>query len=156
MDAVPQTHWRQNRGRNLRQWHTGGLRRLDVDKHLPDSIPSGRTPKREEAIANHPCLKPPHFMRVLVRSLLPLGKGTLLDPFMGSGSTIAAAEAIGYESIGIEIHDEYFQLASRSISRLAALYPDFKGAELQMNGDYGPVKTESKQQMAMGFGEIMG
>ncbi len=138
---------------NLRKWKTGGLRRLSVDKPLPDSIPSGRTPDREEAISNHPCLKPQHFMRVLVRSLLPLGEGTLLDPFMGSGSTIAAAEAIGYDSIGVELDEEYFKLAERSIPRLAALYPDFIGEELQMNGDYGSIEREDKQQLAMVLGE---
>jgi site-specific DNA-methyltransferase (adenine-specific) len=138
---------------NLRKWKTGGLRRLSVDKPLPDSIPSGRTPDREEAISDHPCLKPQHFMRVLVRSLLPLGEGTVLDPFMGSGSTIAAAEAVGYDSIGIEIDEEYFKLAGRSIPRLAALYPDFIGEELQMNGDYGSIERENKQQLAMVLAE---
>jgi len=88
-------------------------------------------------------------MRILVRALLPLGQGTLLDPFMGSGSTIAAAEAVGYDSVGIEIDDEYFKLAGHAIPRLAALYPEFVGQELQMNGEYGAVKRESDQQLAM-------
>jgi site-specific DNA-methyltransferase (adenine-specific) len=120
-----------------------------VDKPLPDSIPSGRTPAREEAISDHPCLKPQHFMRVLVRALLPLGEGLVLDPFMGSGSTIAAAEAVGYDSVGVELDNEYFKLAERAIPRLAALYPNYVGEELQMNGDYGPVEREDKQQLAM-------
>ncbi len=72
---------------------------------------------------------------------------------MGSGSTIAAAEAVGYDSIGVEIDDEYFKLAECSIARLAALYPDFIGEELQMNGDYGSVEREEKQQLAMVFAE---
>jgi site-specific DNA-methyltransferase (adenine-specific) len=138
---------------NLRKWKTGGLRRLSADKPLPDSIPSGRTPDREEAIANHPCLKPQHFMRILVRALLPLGEGTVLDPFMGSGSTVAAAEAVGYNSIGIEVDHEYFKLAECSIPRLAALYPDFIGAELQMNGDYGAVERNDERQLAMVLAE---
>jgi DNA modification methylase len=138
---------------NLRQWKAGGLRRLSVDKPLPDSIPSGRTPDREEAISNHPCLKPQHFMRVIVRTLLPLGEGTVLDPFMGSGSTIAAAEAVGYDSVGVELDNEYFKLAERSIPRLAALYPDFVGQELQMNGEYGSVEREDEQQLAMVLAE---
>src|SRR5256714_12163415 len=83
---------------NLRRWKTGGLRRLSADKPLPDAIPSGRTPRGEEAISNHPCLKPQHFMRIIVRALLPLGEGSVLDPFMGSGSIIAAAGAVGYRS----------------------------------------------------------
>ncbi len=134
---------------NLRKWKTGGLRRLAVDKPLPDAIPSGRTPDREEAISDHPCLKPQQFMRVLVRALLPLSEGTVLDPFMGSGSTIAAAEAVGYESVGVELDDEYFKLAGHAIPRLAALYPDFAGQELQMNGDYGPAEPGDEKQLSM-------
>lgn len=116
---------------NLRKWGTGGLRRLNTDKPLPDVIASGRTPAREEAISDHPCLKPQHFMRILTRALLPLGKGTILDPFMGSGSTLAAAEAIGYASIGVELDRDYHQLAMRAVPLLAKLYPDFDGSCLE-------------------------
>jgi site-specific DNA-methyltransferase (adenine-specific) len=49
-----------------------------------------------------------------------LGEGIILDPFAGSGSTVAAAEAVGYESIGIEKDSRYFQLACRAIPKLAA------------------------------------
>src|SRR5207247_541542 len=117
---------------NLRRWKTGALRRLSPDKPLPDAIPSGRTPKCEELISDHPCLKPQHFMRVIVRALLPLGEGNILDPFMGSDSTIAAAEAIGYKSSGLELDPEYFRLAGKAIPRLAALYPHFKGQEIEV------------------------
>ena len=49
------------------------------------------------------------------------GDGVILDPFMGSGSTIAAASAIGVQSIGIERNDEYFRLASKAVPRLAVI-----------------------------------
>ncbi|HTX20838.1 MAG TPA: site-specific DNA-methyltransferase [Candidatus Aquilonibacter sp.] len=137
---------------NLRKWTTGGLRRLSLDKPLPDAIPSGRTPKREEAISNHPCLKPQHFMRLIVRALLPLGEGTILDPFMGSGSTIAAAEAIGYNSIGLELDAEYFQLAQKAVPRLAALYPCFNGQEIEIELN-GNVEYESENQTAFVLAE---
>ena len=131
---------------NLRRWKTGALRRLSADKPLPDAIPSGRTPKREETISNHPCLKPQHFMRIIVRALLPLGEGTILDPFMGSGSSIAAAEAVGYASTGLELDLEYFQLAEKAIPRLAALYPQFKGQEIEveLNGKVDLNETENQ------------
>ena len=138
---------------NLRRWRTGGLRRLSTDRPLPDAIPSSRTPKREEAISDRPCLKPQHFMRILVRALLPLGEGTILDPFMGSGSTIAAAKAIGYAATGLEIDAEYFHLAERAIPRLAALYPDFKGQtiEIELNGN---VEAEAPEhQLALSLAE---
>src|SRR5438552_1226048 len=64
---------------NLRRWQTGGLRRLSTDKPLPDVIPSGRTPDREEAISDHPCAKPQHLMRIVVRALLPLGEGPVCN-----------------------------------------------------------------------------
>jgi site-specific DNA-methyltransferase (adenine-specific) len=56
-----------------------------------------------------------------VRASLPFGEGTILDPFMGSGSTIAAATAFGLKSIGLEVNSECFELAVKSIPLLAAL-----------------------------------
>ena len=115
---------------NLRRWGTGGLRRLAVDKPLPEAIASGRTPESEAAISDHPCLKPQHLLRILVRALLPLGHGVILDPFLGSGSTVAAAQAVGYDAMGVEIDEDYFVQAKESIPHLAALYPDFIGDRL--------------------------
>jgi DNA modification methylase len=107
---------------NLRRWGTGALRRLNSDQPLPEAIPCGRPPAIETDISDHPCLKPQKFLRTLVRSLLPLGKGIVLDPFMGSGSTLAAAEAVGYDSIGIELDQLYFESARQTIPHLASLY----------------------------------
>jgi len=60
-------------------------------------------------------------MRQIVRASLPLGSGVVLDPFMGAGSTIAAAVAVGYESVGLEIDPRYFKIAERAIPRLAKI-----------------------------------
>lgn len=117
---------------NLRVWGAGGLRRLSVDQPLPDIIQSGKTPAAEEAISQHPTLKPQHLLRILARSLLPLGKGIILDPFAGSGSTIAACEAVGYESIGIELDDEYFPLIEDNIQAFSGIFPHFKGETLEI------------------------
>ena len=138
---------------NLRRWKTGALRRLSTDKPLPDAILSGRTPKREEAISDHPCLKPQHFMRIIVRALLPLGEGTILDPFMGSGSTIAAAEAVGYHSTGLELDAEYFRLAQKAIPRLAGLYPQFGGREIEVELNGTVERDEPENQMALVLAE---
>jgi len=137
---------------NLRKWKTGALRRLSMDRPLPDAISSGRTPAREEAISNHPCLKPQHFMRLMVRALLPLGEGKVLDPFMGSGSTIAAAEAVGYDSLGLEIDSEYFRLAQKTIPRLAALYPNFEGQDIEVELN-GKVENEPEKQTMLVLSE---
>ncbi len=65
-------------------------------------------------------MKPQEFLRRLVRAALPLGEGLILDPFAGSGSTLAAAEAVGYASIGIEQDESYFRMACEAAPRLAA------------------------------------
>ncbi len=105
---------------NLRQWKTGGFRRPSSDKPFGDVIPSAPTHRSERALAPHPSLKPQEFLRVLVRGVLPLGEGVVLDPFAGSGSTLAAAEAVGYPSLGIEKDPHYFEIARKAIPKLAA------------------------------------
>jgi DNA modification methylase len=106
---------------NLRKWKTGGLRRISAAEPFKDMIYSSPARGRERQIAPHPSLKPQAFLRQIVRASLPLGQGTVLDPFMGSGSTVAAAEACGLESIGLEIQREYFEIAENAIPQLAAL-----------------------------------
>ena len=56
-----------------------------------------------------------------MRAVLPLGKGVVLDPFAGSGSTLAAAEAVGYESVGVEQDEFFFEMAGKAIPKLACL-----------------------------------
>jgi DNA modification methylase len=106
---------------NLRKWGTGGFRRISADKPFGDVIESAPTRAAERKLAPHPSLKPQAFMRKLVRGVLPLGQGVVLDPFAGSGSTLAAAEAVGYSSIGIERDRDYFDVAAGAIPHLAAL-----------------------------------
>jgi site-specific DNA-methyltransferase (adenine-specific) len=106
---------------NLRKWKTGGLRRISADAPFTDVIASAPTRPEERSIAPHPSLKPQAFMRQIVRASLPLGDGLVLDPFMGAGSTIAAAVAVGYQSVGVESDSAFFDVAESGIPRLAAL-----------------------------------
>lgn len=106
---------------NLRRWGTGGFRRISGSQPFGDVIESAPTRSSERRLAEHPSLKPQAFMRQLVRGVLPLAKGVVLDPFAGAASTLAAAEAVGYESIGIERDPAYFRIASEGAPRLAAL-----------------------------------
>ena len=106
---------------NLRKWKTGGLRRVSDKQPFGDVILSHPTRAIERAIAPHPSLKPQAFLRQLVRAVLPLGEGTVLDPFAGSGSTLAAAEAVGYRSTGIENDQHYIAMARSAIPKLASL-----------------------------------
>lgn len=131
---------------NLRKWGTGALRRIAIDQPFPDIIQSGRTPAQEGAVFNHPTLKPQHLLRIFARSLLPLGEGRILEPFAGSGSTIAACQAIGYDSVGIEVDEEYFSALARNIPILAEMYPWFKGQSLDLNGDGSEPSTKNRHR----------
>jgi site-specific DNA-methyltransferase (adenine-specific) len=106
---------------NLRKWGTGGFRRPSRDKPFGDVIPSAPTRRTERELAPHPSLKPQAFLRQVVRAVLPLGKGVVVDPFAGSGSTLAAAEAVGYESVGVEKDAIFFEMAGEAIPKLARL-----------------------------------
>ncbi|MEQ1566866.1 MAG: DNA methyltransferase [Myxococcota bacterium] len=107
----------------LRTWGTGGLRRPSADQPFRDLIPCAPTRPAERALAPHPSLKPQRFLRQVVRAVLPLGRGVVLDPFAGSGSTVAAAAAVGYRAVGVERDPQYAALALDAIPKLAAL-PD--------------------------------
>jgi DNA modification methylase len=108
---------------NLRTWKAGGLRRVSGSQPFGDVIGSRPTPASERAIAAHPSLKPQAFLRQVVRAILPTGEGVVLDPFAGSGSTLAAALALGYAGVGVELDEEYVAMARDAIPALARVQP---------------------------------
>jgi len=103
---------------NLRRWKTGGFRRVGDDQPFGDVFKCPPASDEERKLAGHPTLKPQKLMRHLVRAVLPLGEGVILDTFAGSGSTLAAAEAVGVRAIGIERNQEYATNAAHAIPRL--------------------------------------
>ncbi len=106
--------------RNLRKWGTGGLRRLSDDTPFLDVIQSGKTPDRERRVAPHPSVKPQAFLRQIVRSVLPLAEGVVLDTFAGCATTLAACEAVGVDGVGVEIDYHYWKMAQEAVPTLAA------------------------------------
>lgn len=102
----------------LRVFGTGGLRRTNTNQPFNDVINSERTSDKERGIANHPSLKPQSFLRQLVSAALPTGEGIIADTFMGSGSTVAAAEANGLTCIGVERFADYYELSKTAIPQL--------------------------------------
>jgi len=81
---------------------------------------------------NHPCVKPTELMRYLCRLITPLG-GTVLDPFMGSGSTGKAAAMEGFCFIGIEREADYVKIARRRIA--AARSTTVRSGDAEMHID---------------------
>ncbi len=75
------------------------------------------------AANNHPTVKPTDLMRYLCRLVTPAG-GVVLDPFMGSGSTLKAAELEGFSAIGIELSPDYIEIARRRIAADAPLFAE--------------------------------
>jgi len=65
---------------------------------------------------NHPTVKPTKLMQYLVRLVTPKG-GTVLDPFMGSGSTGIACKREGFDFIGIELDEDYCNIAKARIEK---------------------------------------
>jgi DNA modification methylase len=66
---------------------------------------------------NHPCPKPlPSWRKVLMR-LSPDDSDVILDPFMGSGTTLRAAKDLGRKAIGIEIEERYCEIAAKRLAQ---------------------------------------
>ena len=63
---------------------------------------------------NHPTVKPTSLMEYLIKLITPVG-GTVMDPFMGSGSTGKASVRNGFDFIGIEREEEYIKIAEARI-----------------------------------------
>ena len=83
-----------------------------------------QSPNTNRAAQNyHPTVKPTDLMRYLCRLVTPAG-GLVLDPFMGSGSTLKAAELEGFSAIGIELDPAYVEIARRRIAADAPLFAE--------------------------------
>jgi DNA modification methylase len=67
---------------------------------------------RQDEFAYHPAQKPTDLLGYLIEKTTQLG-ATVLDPFMGSGSTLRAAKDLGREAIGIEIEERYCEIAAK-------------------------------------------
>lgn len=92
----------------------------DVKASVGDERPSGQSMERLDGRApaytknHHPTVKPIKLMTYLCRLITPPG-GTVLDPFMGSGSTGVAATQEGFGFIGIEREPSYFEICKARI-----------------------------------------
>ena len=64
---------------------------------------------------NHPCPKPTEWMLWLVQRASAMRNDTILDPFMGSGTTLVACAKLGRKGIGIEIDPDYFDIACKRV-----------------------------------------
>ncbi len=94
------------------------MRRCDMIRHNSNQHDSDRA-----NAAGHPTPKPLSFMRKLINRVAPSPADTILDPFMGSGTTGVAAIQLGHTFTGIEMNGDYLAIAKR---RIAQARPDFQ------------------------------
>lgn len=90
----------------------------------------------------HPTVKPIKLMRYLVRLVTPKN-GVVLDPFMGSGTTGVACKAEGFDFIGMEMNDDYFNIANK---RVNTDY-DFSSDDIKIKLD-NPIKQNIVKSVA--------
>ncbi len=81
------------------------------------------TPRPRPRSNSHPTVKPVNLMRWLVRLVTPVG-GTVLDPFLGSGTTGMACRLESRGFVGIEKEAEYFNIAEKRIASTSTLFDD--------------------------------
>jgi len=90
---------------------TGGIRSETSGQHITRRDGGDPSPTHN----NHPTVKPVALMQYLVTLVTPPG-GTVLDPFMGSGTTGIACKNLGRGFVGIELDEQYFEIAEKRIS----------------------------------------
>ena len=71
--------------------------------------------KHNKRIISHPTEKPVSLMKWCIK--LCKTSGAVLDPFMGSGTTLVAAKELGRKAIGIEIEEKYCEIAVRRLAQ---------------------------------------
>jgi DNA modification methylase len=84
-----------------------------------DWTPSGYGLDGLPTANGHPVPKPLRTMRWFTTRLSKNESDTILDPFMGSGTTLRAAKDLGRKAIGIEIEERYCEIAAKRMSQLA-------------------------------------
>jgi len=113
-----------------------GFEEKQQDLSRKEGNPGGDNPRNRgvnKRKNHHPTVKPTDLMLYLIRLVTPKN-GTTLDPFMGSGSTGKGAVRGGFDFIGIEREEEYFQIATARIQyEKDNPYNEERGERIEIN-----------------------
>lgn len=113
--------------------------RQEQDTNASRFFYCAKTSKRDRGEGNsHPTVKPTDLMAYLCRLVTPLG-GTILDPFMGSGSTGKAALREGFQFIGCELDESYMAIAR---ARIEHEYNVMKAEAVPANDNSGQMDMD--------------
>jgi hypothetical protein len=89
---------------------------------------------------DHPSPKPLKAMQWLVSRF----SGTVIDPFMGSGTTLVAAKNLGRQAIGVEVEERYCEVAARRLSQEVFDFPAEQSTDTASSGvEQGASNTET-------------
>jgi DNA modification methylase len=80
----------------------------------PSSMQSFAT---SDNLGGHPCAKPLKWLSFVLSLVSCDNDETIIDPFMGSGTTLRAAKDLGRRAIGIEIEERYCEIAAKRLSQ---------------------------------------
>lgn len=106
LEGMPEKPVAERNGRN--HFKNGTVR-------MENGVATGPQADSSKAANSHPTVKPLTLMDWLITLITPPG-GTVLDPFMGSGSTGCSAARLGFDFMGIEMEEEYLEIARRRIA----------------------------------------
>ena len=92
----------------------------------------------------HPTLKPLALMSYLVKLVTMPERNLILDPFMGSGSTLVACKLAGLAAIGIEKNEEYAEIAANRLRQVVLNFESVGTPEAgqQTKNQIEPIKGE--------------
>jgi DNA modification methylase len=96
-------------------WEPVFLYGIQGRRDLPRRYDVLTVPTQNASAFDHPAPKPVSLFIRLIEWLAP--SGTVLDPFMGSGTTLRAAKDIGRPAIGIEISERYCEVAAKRLAQ---------------------------------------
>ena len=104
------------------QWSQWGSTMWDIPNISAGCVSTGERVVDATGKSAHPTQKP---LEVMQRAIAP-GKGSVLDPFMGSGTTLVACQRLGRQGIGIEQKPKYFEIACKRVQEVVNNPPLFK------------------------------
>lgn len=118
--AVLQKPLENNYLNTLKKYNTGlfHTQQNDIDGFQSNIIDGISNREEKDKFNTHPTVKPLKLIEKLVKLIVPLNSSNIvIDPFMGSGTTAIACSNLGVNWVGIEINQEYIDIANRRLKK---------------------------------------
>lgn len=97
------------------------MRELNDNKQMKDVWTTSTTSKREKVFGKHPTQKPLALIKRIIEASSNEGD-VVLDPFVGSGTTMVAAKQLNRKTIGFDIESEFIELTKERLAHINEIY----------------------------------